>query len=109
MAGIVLIPGSVENASVARYKQQAESTRSAAGERRHVKGEARMNINVAGLGALAVLAFIWSIIVTIFWMVVGWRAMRAHEEIANVVTFGAAQSPERLKPAPGTKGVPGST
>jgi uncharacterized membrane protein len=36
-----------------------------------------------GLAALAVLAAIAAVISAIFWMVVGWRAMRAHERIAD--------------------------
>ena len=34
-------------------------------------------------GVIAVLAFIWGMFVAIFWMCVGWRAMRAHERMAD--------------------------
>ncbi len=37
------------------------------------------------MGGAAVLVTIWGIIVTVFWMVVGWRAMRAHERIAEML------------------------
>ena len=33
--------------------------------------------------ALTVFTTILSLVTTIFWMVVGWRAMRAHERIAD--------------------------
>lgn len=33
-------------------------------------------------GALAFLVSALSLLTTVFWLVVGWRAMRAHEEIA---------------------------
>ena len=35
------------------------------------------------MGFLAVVVVLWTLGVTIFWMVVAWRAMRAHEQIAN--------------------------
>jgi len=38
------------------------------------------NMNVQGFGILIVFAGLAS---AIFWMVVGWRAMRAHERIAE--------------------------
>ena len=41
-----------------------------------------MNINASG-GAFAVFAILAAIFSAIFWMVVGWRAMRAHERIAD--------------------------
>ncbi len=34
---------------------------------------------------LAVLAFLVNLGIMIFWMVVGWRAMKAHEKIAQMV------------------------
>jgi len=34
-------------------------------------------------GGLAILAVIVGILTAIFWMVVGWRAMRAHERLAD--------------------------
>ncbi len=44
-----------------------------------------MNISVSGnngADAMVVLATLAAIATTIFWMVVGWRAMRAHERLA---------------------------
>jgi uncharacterized membrane protein len=39
-----------------------------------------------GLGAaLLVLTSLVSVVTTVFWLFVGWRAMRAHEEIARVL------------------------
>ena len=39
-----------------------------------------MNFAIPGL---AILFAIWSVIVTLFWMYIGWRAMRAHESLAE--------------------------
>lgn len=36
-----------------------------------------------GIAGPAALAFIWALAITIFWMVVGWRAMKAHERLAD--------------------------
>ena len=45
-----------------------------------------MNFNVSGgTGALVVMMAAWGIAVTIYWMVVAWRAMRAHERLASAV------------------------
>jgi len=55
------------------------------------------NISGSGLGALAILLGLWSVFVTIFWMAVGWRAMRAHEKIAERVR-DIGRSPERMEP-----------
>jgi hypothetical protein len=35
------------------------------------------------MGALAMLAVLWGLAVTVFWMVCAWRAMRAHERLAE--------------------------
>ena len=51
---------------------------------------------------LAVLAVFWSLFLSIFWLVIGFRAMRAHEALAErirllgkaVEKVGAPQSPE---------------
>jgi uncharacterized membrane protein len=34
---------------------------------------------------LAVFTSVVSLITTVFWLVVGWRAMRAHEQIATLL------------------------
>jgi hypothetical protein len=35
------------------------------------------------MGGLVVLVALWGLAITIYWMVVGWRAMRAHENLAE--------------------------
>jgi uncharacterized membrane protein len=42
-----------------------------------------MNTSSGNIQFLAVLAAMAAIASAIFWMVVGWRAMRAHERIAE--------------------------
>lgn len=44
-----------------------------------------MNLQIKGdgMGVFVFLTFLVGIASAIYWMVVGWRAMRAHEEIAN--------------------------
>jgi len=37
------------------------------------------------MGFFAVLFVLWGIALTIFWMVCAWRAMRAHEKLAESV------------------------
>ena len=45
-----------------------------------------MNFNLSGAGGgIAILAVLWGLFVTVFWLVVAWRAMRAHEEIAEAL------------------------
>ena len=39
----------------------------------------------ADVHMLAVLGVLWALAVTVFWMAVGWRAMRAHERLAESV------------------------
>ncbi len=42
--------------------------------------------NVAGgMTGVALLLMLWGIFVTVFWMVCAWRAMRAHEKLADSV------------------------
>ena len=36
----------------------------------------------SGAGALVFLGTLFTLFTSIFWLVVGWRAMRAHEDIA---------------------------
>ena len=43
------------------------------------------NSGFAGFGAFFVLASLWGLFVTIFWMVTAWRAMRAHERFAEAI------------------------
>jgi uncharacterized membrane protein len=46
-----------------------------------------MNYSMSGpgMGFLALLAILFSFVTTVFWLVIGWRAMRAHERIADVL------------------------
>ena len=41
---------------------------------------------------LSILALFFGFITGIFWMVVGWRAMIAHEKVANSLEFMARES-----------------
>lgn len=45
-----------------------------------------MNLQIKGSGmeGFVVFSFLVGIAISIYWMVVGWRAMRAHEQIADV-------------------------
>ena len=49
-------------------------------------------MNMQGFQGLAVLAFLFGIFTTILWLVIGWRAMRAHEKLANSVAWLARQN-----------------
>jgi hypothetical protein len=45
-----------------------------------------MNMQVTGAaGFFGVLVYSTGLVTMIFWIVVGWRAMRAHEELADAV------------------------
>ena len=33
----------------------------------------------------AIVAVLWGAVITVLWLVIGWRAMRAHERIASAV------------------------
>lgn len=44
---------------------------------------------------LPVVAVLWGVAVTVLWLVIGWRAMRAHERIAAAVERGALLPPGR--------------
>jgi uncharacterized membrane protein len=52
----------------------------------------------AGGGALAVLAILAAIFSAIFWMVVGWRAMKAHERLADAAEYIVRKFRESDKP-----------
>ncbi len=39
----------------------------------------------SGNEIIALLAVVWGLAVTVFWMVCGWRAMRAHEKMAESI------------------------
>ncbi len=38
-----------------------------------------------GIGGLATFMFLIGIVTSILWLVIGWRAMRAHEKIADYI------------------------
>ena len=40
---------------------------------------------LGGFTIFAVLAFLFNIFITILWIVIGWRAMRAHEKLADYI------------------------
>jgi len=40
---------------------------------------------MAGISVIGICIFLWGLAVTIFWMYVAWRAMRAHERLAKSV------------------------
>ena len=42
-----------------------------------------------------IIAVLWAAAVTVLWLVIGWRAMRAHERIAAAVERGALLPPGR--------------
>jgi hypothetical protein len=44
-----------------------------------------MQYSVAGLGALSFVFMGLGFIITLFWLNIAWRAMRAHEEIADAL------------------------
>jgi hypothetical protein len=37
------------------------------------------------MGGLAFLVVVWGLFVTVIWIVIGWRAMKGHERIADAV------------------------
>lgn len=44
------------------------------------------------LQGVAFLAILWAIFTTVFWMITGWRAMRAHEKLADSLEWIARQT-----------------
>jgi hypothetical protein len=42
-------------------------------------------IGGSGGGFFEVMVVLWGLFLTIFWMVCGWRAMRAHEKLVESV------------------------
>jgi hypothetical protein len=57
-----------------------------------------MTFNSPVDGAYFVLATLFSTFVVIFWMFVGWRAMRAHERLAVAIEKLAPQEPRKPLP-----------
>ncbi len=60
-------------------------------------------MDIQGIQGLAVLTILWAVFTAIFWMVVGWRAMRAHEKIADSVEQLTRQN-SRQEPQSGSLG-----
>ena len=56
-----------------------------------------MNISGGNAQGWAVLVALFGIASAIFWMVVGWRAMRAHERIADAAEQAARKMPQSEK------------
>jgi hypothetical protein len=53
---------------------------------------------MVAMNGLAFLLGLWGFTVTIVWIVIGWRAMKAHEKIADSVEYLARKKmvdPER--------------
>jgi hypothetical protein len=51
---------------------------------------------------IAVFAVAWSVVVMFFWMVTGWRAMRAHERMADAIAYAAREVRYALKASKGS-------
>jgi hypothetical protein len=56
-------------------------------------------MNPNNVQLFAVLSVITGFLVTVFWMVVGWRAMRAHEKIAASLSEDVEQKSHLLRSA----------
>lgn len=46
----------------------------------------------SGAGFFAVVAVLWAFVTSVLWLSIGWRAMRAHERIADVLNQRAKGS-----------------
>ena len=40
-------------------------------------------VTAGGFGFLAFIGIIFSLAITVIWIIIGWRAMRAHEELSQ--------------------------
>ncbi len=60
-------------------------------------------MNIQGMQGLAVLAFLWALFTAILWLVIGWRAMRAHEKIADLLEWIARQQNQTREPFTGNR------
>ena len=40
---------------------------------------------MAGISLMTILVFLWGLAITILWLYIAWRAMRAHEKLAQSV------------------------
>lgn len=58
-----------------------------------------MNTLLASIDAeFAIGAVLFGFVTAIFWMVVGWRAMRAHERLADAAEYSARVQGNKNKP-----------
>jgi uncharacterized membrane protein len=66
-----------------------------------------MNTTSISINWLAALTILFTIASAVFWMVVGWRAMRAHERIADASeqTAGISRKSESVEEQAGTRCV----
>ena len=55
-----------------------------------------VHMNAAGVNFLGFLVTVVGIAVTVFWMYVAWRAMRAHERLANASEAVARKFQDRI-------------
>ncbi len=55
------------------------------------------NMNSSDVQIFATISVLAGCIVTIFWMVVGWRAMRAHEQIAHALMESTGHQAEQFR------------
>ncbi|MEZ5303702.1 MAG: hypothetical protein R3F11_24120 [Verrucomicrobiales bacterium] len=53
-----------------------------------------------GIGSLAILAVVWGLGITVLWIIIGWRAMRAHERLAESIRKLVEGSPEKSTQPP---------
>ena len=67
------------------------------GGKRAINDTHKMNISTSDAGLFAAVAVLAALFSAIFWMVVGWRAMRAHERIADSVELGVMKYRENDK------------
>jgi hypothetical protein len=42
-----------------------------------------LSMDNPGFGILVVIGALWTFIITLFWLRIGWRGMRAHERLAT--------------------------
>jgi uncharacterized membrane protein len=57
-----------------------------------------MNMTTGDLGGLAVGIALAGVVTAVFWMYVGWRAMQAHERLAEAAEEIARKTRERQDP-----------
>lgn len=70
-------------------------------------GQAARTFHGAGAGpaALSMLIFLIGLAIIVYWMVVAWRAMRAHERIADAMEYGFGLLMDRRQNPPQAGGA----